>query len=136
APSLCSRILGCTGSPSPMSWWKRSRSSSPMRGQWASGPGTIDVQKKIRERDRVDWTMHERYGICLSHSIPTMRLLAGGISRDVYHTPHALHASTTLSSSPPSICERLVALGQTYSCAAGPCRGHGGTRSRAEVGPG
>src|SRR6266704_4995095 len=55
---------------------------------------------------------------------PTMRLSAGGISRDFYHTPHSLHASTTLSPSPPGVCERLAALSQAYPCAACHGRSH------------
>jgi hypothetical protein len=27
------------------------------------GTAAIDVQKKIRERDGLDWTQHERYGM-------------------------------------------------------------------------
>jgi hypothetical protein len=85
---------------------------------------SIDVQKKIRERNGMDWTKDERYGMLLA-GLPTMHFLAGGISRDVYHTPDAFHASTTLSPSPPSVGERLAALSQAYPCAAGHGRGHG-----------
>jgi hypothetical protein len=34
------------------------------RGVWESRLDiAIDVQKKIRERDGMDWTQHERYGM-------------------------------------------------------------------------
>src|SRR5947199_9482002 len=42
------------------------------------------------------------------HGFPTMRLMAGGISRDFSHTSYALHTSTTLSPPPSSVCERLA----------------------------
>src|SRR5215510_12959784 len=72
---------------------------------------SIDVQKKIRGRYEARGTgQSTRDTACLSDGFPTIRPLAGGIARDLYHTSYALHASTTLSPSPAGVCERLSTL--------------------------
>lgn len=98
---------------------------------------SIDVQKKMRERYGERRTgQSPRDTACLSDGIPTMRLWAGGISRDFSPTSHALHASTSFSASPPGLCQWLAPLGPTPPCAARQCRGHDGARRRPDVRPG
>ena len=52
------RVLGI---PSSVSANSVTAQASRQKGE--ALPSTIDVQKKIRERDGMDWTQHERYGM-------------------------------------------------------------------------